>query len=391
MALVGQRYLMAIGGNDGKRPLADVWALDTAAKPYEWRKLEPEGEGPPPCMYATASARSDGLLLLCGGRDANSVPLASAYGLAKHRDGRWEWAIAPGVSPSARYQHAAVFVNARLHVSGGALGGGRMVEDSSSVAVLDTAAGVWCDTKSVVTSPRTGRYSADAAGGDASVELTRRCRHAAAAVGDLIFIYGGLRGGVLLDDLLVAEDLAAAETTSAASHAAAAAAATNTPPGRSPGRYGFSDERTGELPESAPDAVVLGSPVAPPVNGDMYTDISTENAMVPGIRRTSKGVEYLVEASAAEAEAISATLAAAKARQVNGEVELPDRDRGAEATPSGKPSLSLIKPDSAVPNSVIPAGVRLHHRAVSQSNSIKKNLSFTVIPAHLPVVYISNF
>jgi hypothetical protein len=201
MALVGQRYLMAIGGNDGKRPLADVWALDTAAKPYEWRKLEPEGEGPPPCMYATASARSDGLLLLCGGRDANSVPLASAYGLAKHRDGRWEWAIAPGVSPSSRYQHAAVFVNARLHVSGGALGGGRMVEDSSSVAVLDTAAGVWCDTKSVVTSPRTGRYSADAAGGDASVELTRRCRHAAAAVGDLIFIYGGLRGGKELAEL----------------------------------------------------------------------------------------------------------------------------------------------------------------------------------------------
>ncbi|KAF8109799.1 hypothetical protein N665_0091s0028 [Sinapis alba] len=363
MALVGQRYLMAIGGNDGKRPLADVWALDTAAKPYEWRKLEPEGEGPPPCMYATASARSDGLLLLCGGRDANSVPLASAYGLAKHRDGRWEWAIAPGVSPSARYQHAAVFVNARLHVSGGALGGGRMVEDSSSVAVLDTAAGVWCDTKSVITSPRTGRYSADAAGGDASGELTRRCRHAAAAVGDLIFIYGGLRGGVLLDGLLVAEDLAAAETTSAASHAAAAAA-TNSPPGRSPGRYGISDERTAELPESAPDAVVLGSPVAPPVNGDMYTDISTENAMVPGTRRTNKAVEYLVEASAAEAEAISATLAAAKARQVNGEVELPDRDRGAEATPSGNPSSSLIKPDSSISTSVIPTGVRLHHRAV---------------------------
>ncbi|OIW05894.1 hypothetical protein TanjilG_23680 [Lupinus angustifolius] len=436
MALVGQRYLMAIGGNDGKRPLADVWALDTAAKPYEWRKLEPEGEGPPPCMYATASARSDGLLLLCGGRDANSVPLASAYGLAKHRDGRWEWAIAPGVSPSSRYQHAAVFVNARLHVSGGALGGGRMVEDSSSIAgsppnpklqplasayglakhrdgrwewaiapgvspssryqhaavfvnarlhvsggalgggrmvedsssiaVLDTAAGVWCDTKSVVTSPRTGRYSADAAGGDAAVELTRRCRHAAAAVGDLIFIYGGLRGGVLLDDLLVAEDLAAAETTAAASHAAAAAAASNVQVGRLPGQYGFIDDRTRQtMAEATADgAVVLGNPVAPPVNGDMYTDISTENAMLQGSRRTSKGVEYLVEASAAEAEAISATLAAAKARQENGEVELPDRDRGAEATPSGKQTSSLIKPDSAGPNNVTPGGVRLHHRAV---------------------------
>ncbi|KAL2540975.1 Serine/threonine-protein phosphatase BSL3 [Abeliophyllum distichum] len=366
MALVGQRYLMAIGGNDGKRALADVWALDTAAKPYEWRKLEPEGEGPPPCMYATASARSDGLLLLCGGRDANSVPLASAYGLAKHRDGRWEWAIAPGVSPSPRYQHAAVFVNARLHVSGGALGGGRMVEDSSSVAVLDTAAGVWCDTKSVVTSPRTGRYSADAAGGDAAVELTRRCRHAAAAVGDLIFIYGGLRGGVLLDDLLVAEDLAAAETTSAASHAAAAAAATNVQQGRLPGRYGFVDDGTSPpLPGTAADGdVVVGIPVAPPVNGDMYTDISTENAMLQGSRRQSKGVEYLVEAAAAEAEAITATLAAAKARQVNGEIELPDRDRGAEATPSGKQISTLIKPDSALPNNSTSAGVRLHHRAV---------------------------
>ncbi|KAG6414713.1 hypothetical protein SASPL_122086 [Salvia splendens] len=362
MALVGQRYLMAIGGNDGKRPLADVWALDTAAKPYEWRKLEPEGEGPPPCMYATASARSDGLLLLCGGRDANSVPLASAYGLAKHRDGRWEWAIAPGVSPSPRYQHAAVFVNARLHVSGGALGGGRMVEDSSSVAVLDTAAGVWCDTKSVVITPRTGRYSADAAGGDAAVELTRRCRHAAAAVGDLIFIYGGLRGGVLLDDLLVAEDLAAAETTSAASHAAAAAAASNLQQGRPQGRYGFYDDRPRvPLTDSAADgSVVVGSPVATPVNGDIHTDISTENAIS---RQSSKGVDYLVEAAAAEAEAISATLKAAKARQVNGEIELPDRDCGAEATPSGKQS-TLIKPDSAMSMNSIPAGVRLHHRAV---------------------------
>ncbi|KAI3945010.1 hypothetical protein MKW92_036777 [Papaver armeniacum] len=363
MALVGQRFLLAIGGNDGKRPLADVWALDTAAKPYEWRKLEPEGEGPPPCMYATASARSDGLLLLCGGRDANSVPLASAYGLAKHRDGRWEWAIAPGVSPSPRYQHAAVFVNARLHVSGGALGGGRMVEDSSSIAVLDTAAGVWCDTKSVVTSPRTGRYSADAAGGDAAVELTRRCRHAASAIGDLIFIYGGLRGGVLLDDLLVAEDLAAAETTSAASHAAAAAAA-NVQAGRLTGRY-FVDEKSRQAnAEGSPDgSVVLGSPVAPPVNGDVYTDISTENAMLQGNRRLSKGVEYLVEASAAEAEAISAALAAAKARQVNGEVEQPDRDRGAEATPSGKQISTLIKvPETTLPNT--PPGVRLHHRAV---------------------------
>lgn len=69
-------------------------------------------------------------------------------------------------------------------------------------AVLDTAAGVWCDKKVVVTSPRTGRFSQDVAGGDAVLELTRRCRHAAASVGDLIYMYGGLRGGTVFILLL---------------------------------------------------------------------------------------------------------------------------------------------------------------------------------------------
>ena len=46
--------------------------------------------------------------------------------------------------PAARYQHGAVFVGARLHISGGAVGGGRMVDNASSIVVLDTAAGAWC-------------------------------------------------------------------------------------------------------------------------------------------------------------------------------------------------------------------------------------------------------
>lgn len=44
-------------------------------------------------------------------------PLDSAYGLAKHRDGRWEWAVAPGISPSPRYQHAAVSLVAFSSIS----------------------------------------------------------------------------------------------------------------------------------------------------------------------------------------------------------------------------------------------------------------------------------
>ncbi|KAL7251053.1 hypothetical protein ACSBR1_012977 [Camellia fascicularis] len=38
-------------------------------------------------------------------------PLANAYGLAKHRDGRWEWAIAPGVSPFPRYHFTPHIIN----------------------------------------------------------------------------------------------------------------------------------------------------------------------------------------------------------------------------------------------------------------------------------------
>lgn len=79
-------------------------------------------------------------------------------------------------------------------------------------------------------------------------------------------------------------------------------------------------------------------------------------------RRMSKDVDVLVKASAEEAEAITATMAAAKARQVNGGVESPDRDHGAEATPSG----NMSTPDSTSSNNT--AGVRLHHRAVSASS-----------------------
>lgn len=93
----------------------------------------------------------------------------------------------------------------------------------------------------------------------------------------------------------------------------------------------------------------------------------------------------MVEASAAEAEAISATLAAAKARQVNGEVELPDRDRGSEATPSGKQISTLIKPESAINNST-PAGVRLHHRAVSPET--RTNLFFLYILSEFIVLIL---
>ncbi|CAH1417617.1 unnamed protein product [Lactuca virosa] len=211
MDLVAQRYLVTVSGNDGKKVLSDAWALDTAQKPYAWQRLNPEGDKPSARMYATASARSDGMFLLCGGRDISGTPLADAYGLLMHRNGEWEWTLAPGVSPSPRYQHAAVFVGARLHVTGGVLRGGRAVDGESAVAVLDTAAGVWLDRHGMVTSSRPNKAQSE----DPALELMRRCRHAASSVGVRIYIYGGLRGDVLLDDFLIAENSALqSDTTS---------------------------------------------------------------------------------------------------------------------------------------------------------------------------------
>jgi len=179
------------GGNDGKQTLGDSWALDTSEKPYQWRKIQADNNiEPGPRMYASAAARSDGLLLLCGGRGARGSPLGDAFGLARHRDGRWEWAPAPGAMPSPRYQHGSVFINGRLHVAGGAVGGGRMVDKGPAMVTLDTTPGMWVGQ----------------ADPGAEEDLMRRCRHAVAAVGPYVFIHGGLKGSTLLEDFLLAED-----------------------------------------------------------------------------------------------------------------------------------------------------------------------------------------
>lgn len=292
LSLVANRFLVTAGGNDGRQTLADAWALDTSDKPYQWRRIDgapssaaaaaaaaavktedgkpvsstatPQPDCPAPRMYASAAARSDGLLLLCGGRGADGAPLDDAFGLARHRDGRWEWAAAPGTMPGARYQHGAVFVGARLHVSGGAVGGGKLVGDGDAV-VLDTAAGVWCVPDEDQEGGEGGRAAASAAsengnnGKDASTITScgdddgkkamdikkeegggadnkevaaakaaaaadaenallgvlatggRRCRHAVASVGPFVFTYGGLRGSTLLDDFLLSDDSSGGE------------------------------------------------------------------------------------------------------------------------------------------------------------------------------------
>ncbi|TXG63551.1 hypothetical protein EZV62_010545 [Acer yangbiense] len=432
MDLVGQRYLVTVSGNDGKRVLSDAWALDTAQKPYAWQRLSPDGDKPSARMYATASARSDGMFLLCGGRDASGAftnfdtvgigvfliksfstydvclalflsskssisvenlrfpmefkaillcvewlpvvtrllglvtynimaepsgifrkrekfvmnmeggfgyegflsgfgglqPLADAYGLLMHRNGQWEWTLAPGVAPSSRYQQAAVFVGARLHVTGGALRGGRSVEGEAAVAVLDTAAGVWLDRNGLVTSSRTSKGHAEH---DPFLELMRRCRHASASVGVRIYIYGGLRGDILLDDFLVAE---------------------NSP---------FQSDINSPMLTSE-RAPTITSPKFGQSGFSSYASDEPEVSSTGGLSMDQNSMEKLREASAAEAEAVSAVWQAAQA---------------ASAIPAEETSVSDNNSQSAgttSDGSDTEADVRLHPRAVVVAKEAVGNL-----------------
>ncbi|XXG80719.1 hypothetical protein AAC387_Pa09g1520 [Persea americana] len=342
MDLVSQRYLVTVSGNDGKRVVSDAWALDTAQKPYRWQKLDPEGDKPYARMYATASARSDGMLLLCGGRDSSGMALGDAYGLLMHRDGRWEWTLAPGVSPSPRYQHAAVFVGARLHVTGGSLRGGRAIEGEATVAVLDTAAGVWLDRNGIVTSSRTIKSSTEF---DISLDLMRRCRHASASVGVQIYIYGGLKGDTLLDDLLIAENS----------------------PFRSeinPPAFNITSPKLGQ------STLTSGSSSYWP----LASDVGSEMASPGSSSMDKKSMEKLVEASAAEAEAVSAVWQAAKAASVDPfEKEASDgKSSGAQASDKLHVPVTSLDGSETV---TLEADVRLHPRAVVVAKEAVGNLA----------------
>ncbi|THU56988.1 hypothetical protein C4D60_Mb11t23010 [Musa balbisiana] len=357
MDLVAQRYLVTISGNDGKRVLSDAWALDTAQKPYRWQKLNPEGDRPSARMYATASARSDGMLLLCGGRDSSGmvqtasffsfvtiyafmVPstdqhslqitqsLSDAYGLLMHTNGQWEWTLAPGVSPSPRYQHAAVFVGARLHVTGGTLKGGRNIEGEGAIAVLDTAAGVWLDRNGIVTSARTHKSPTDR---DGSLELLRRCRHASASVGTQIYVHGGLRGDMLLGDFLVAENSPLQSEISSSMYNSDRVPAVNQKPNQSVNSDSQSVEQ--EL------------------------DKKSGLASSASLSVDQKSIDMLTEASAAEAEAVSAVWRAAK----EASIESLSDDKESESRVNDE--FSNAEDSSDVAYSLEP-DVRLHSRAV---------------------------
>ncbi|KAG2328392.1 hypothetical protein Bca52824_011120 [Brassica carinata] len=194
MGFAGNKLVIFGGKNEGNLVLADTWALNMTKNPNVWELLYPYGDLPRGRVLVNlvdltgiTAVYHFGLINSSSLFHNLLKPLGDAYKLEQlSSSGLWVWTLSPGLDLSKRYQHAAVFVNIRLHVIGGMLSNNCLVDAEKAISVLDTSTGEWVDT---------------------SNEIMRRSLHAAASIGSRIYVYGGLREGLLLGDLLISGEV----------------------------------------------------------------------------------------------------------------------------------------------------------------------------------------
>ena len=198
MVLVGKRILL-LGGNDGQRVLSDVWALDAKSTgPHQWENVTPKvdrkGGGPPPRMYHSACVRDDGLVIMCGGRGERGNALTDAWALRQMNDRgtEFDWVQMPDFeSPGVgrgRYGHSISSVGGRCRLIGGYNGIGS-VPCNSSIEFDFVSTLKWTPVEDP----------------DDPDNAVPRYRHGCTSVDGRLLVYGGLRGGEVLEDLQVVE------------------------------------------------------------------------------------------------------------------------------------------------------------------------------------------
>ena len=103
-------YIVLFGGNTGSQPANDTWILNLDKSPFSWNKLEiAEDTTPASRLYHAAGlctkGNAQGMMIIFGGRDAAENALNDSWGLRRHRNGSWDWVIAPYKSdpPKNRY------------------------------------------------------------------------------------------------------------------------------------------------------------------------------------------------------------------------------------------------------------------------------------------------
>ena len=118
------------------------------------------------------------MIIVYGGRNDKGSPLSDCWGLRKHRNGTWDWVLAPyddGYEPQKRFQHSITFFYNFLVVIGG-----RNNSDNKQIPIeiYDTQTSKW-----------------------ASVAFFNKFRHTAWIVDDSIYTHGGFQ----LNNTLVAQ------------------------------------------------------------------------------------------------------------------------------------------------------------------------------------------
>lgn len=166
--------LIVFGGNNGQTSLNDIWYMDVEHCPFQWTQviLPLSAKRPPERVYHSAEICREGpacgMMVIFGGRTTTNQSLRDVWGLRQHRNGQWDWVVAPvkkGAMPDARFQHTALFIKTRMFIVGGR---DEDVGRPLPTAMYDTEA---CEWKAI---PGMGRF-----------------RHSAWVAFECIYTFGG--------------------------------------------------------------------------------------------------------------------------------------------------------------------------------------------------------
>lgn len=120
-------FIIVTGGNIGSEPSREVWMLSTEKSPFNWSRLEFGDPQPSARVYHSTciwkSANRGDMILLFGGRNGQNAALNDMWGLRRHKNGVWDWILAPSknnsVIPVERYQHSMICSNDLVMIVGG--------------------------------------------------------------------------------------------------------------------------------------------------------------------------------------------------------------------------------------------------------------------------------
>ena len=188
MIIYYEPYLLIFGGNLGNTLTNKVhYALineNNISLPIKWNVLKTAENSPlpPPRIYHACSICKYGgalnMIIVFGGRNEKGSPLNDCWGLRKHRNGNWDWVLAPydeGYEPQKRFQHTITFYYNFLIVIGG-----RNTADNKQIPIeiYDTQTSKWV-----------------------GVAFFNKFRHATWIVDESIYTHGGFQ----LTNTLVAQ------------------------------------------------------------------------------------------------------------------------------------------------------------------------------------------